>query len=108
VRIKRTIATVMVSFLFVLPINGQYDGKKHERHRKLWDLLTTLSPADRKKFDAARKQAMANPDVAAAGERRRKADEEYHTLLHREMLKNDPSLAPILEKLSELRKHHDF
>jgi hypothetical protein len=108
VRTKRNLLTAVVLFQFVLPLSAQDDGKKHERHRKLSELLTTLSSADREKYHAARKQAMTNPEVADAAERRKKADEEYRQLLRREILKSDPSLAPFLDKLSQLRRHDDL
>lgn len=107
-RIKRIIATVAVLFLFILPVSGQDEGRKHERHRKLWELLTMLSSADRQKYNAARKHAMAIPEVAAADKRRKQAELEYHKLLRREMLKTDPSLAPLLDQLAELRRHEDL
>jgi hypothetical protein len=103
-RTTRILLIVFVLFLFISPISGQDEDKKNERHHKLWEFLATLSSADRQKFNAARKQAMANPEVAAAAERRKQAELEYHKLLRREMLKRDPSLAPLLDQLSELRK----
>ena len=33
---------------------------------------------------------------------------EFHDLLRQEMVRVDPSLKPVLEKLSELRKHADL
>lgn len=105
---KRMIAMGITGLLFVLPVRAQDEAKRHERHRKLWEFLTTLSAGDREKYQAARKQAAANPEVAAAAKRRKKADEEYHKLLRREILKKDPSLAPLLDKLSELHKHDEL
>jgi hypothetical protein len=105
---KGIIAAGITLCLLVPPMEAQDEGKKHERHHKLWELLLNVSPADREKYRTARKQAMANPEVAAAAERRKKANVEYHKLLRREMLKIDPSLAPLLDKLSELRSHDDL
>jgi hypothetical protein len=108
VRITRIIGTIALLFFFALTINGQEEGTKHERHRKLWQLLATLSSADRQKYSAARKQALANAEVAAADKRRQQAELEYRKLLRQEMLKTDPSLAPLLDQLAELRRREDF
>ena len=95
--------------LVILPTTmSRSEGKKHERYHKIWEMLMSLSPADREKYQAARKRAMSNPEVAAADERRKKVDAEYRKILHREMLKEDPSLAPVLDKISELRKKDDL
>ena len=57
---------------------------------------------------AAKEQAMKDPAVQAAHERRKQADAEYRQLLDSQMLKADPSLKPLLDKIQELRKHDDF
>jgi hypothetical protein len=80
----------------------------HNKHHKLWELLGSLSGDEQAKFRAARKQAMENPEVMAAHERRKKADAEYRELLDREMLRIDPSLKSLIEKTSQLRQHADF
>jgi hypothetical protein len=105
---KRFIAIATLTVLAVSAAEARDQSEKHPRSHKFWELLMSLSPADRDKYHSARKQAMTNPEVAAANERRKKAEFEYHKLLHREMLKADPSLAPLLNKISELRSHEDL
>ena len=105
---KRLIAIATVTFLAASAADARDQSEKHQRSHKFWALLMSLSPEDRDKYHSARKQAMTNPEVAAANERRKKAELEYHKLLHREMLKADPSLAPLLKKISELRSHEDL
>jgi hypothetical protein len=105
---KNLFAIGMTMLLLVCPMAARSEGGKHEHSHKMRELLMSLSPADREKYETAKKRALANRKVAAAHERRRKADAEYKKLLHREMLKTDPSLAPLLEKISELRKKDDL
>jgi hypothetical protein len=87
---------------------GQDDQSKHEKHHRLWEWLNALSSDEQAKLRAARKQALQKPEVRAADEHRRQADAEYHNLLQREMLRIDPSLKPLLDKVSDLRQHADF
>jgi hypothetical protein len=105
---KRIITIASIMLLASSAADARDQSEKHQRSHKLWALLMSLSPADRDKYHSARKQAMTNPEVAAAAERRKKAELEYHKLLDREMLKADPSLAPLLDKISELRRHEDL
>jgi hypothetical protein len=70
--------------------------------------LNAASAEDTAKYRAAKKQAMLDPAVQAANERRKKANAEYRELLEREMLKADPSIKPMLEQMNDLRKHDNF
>jgi hypothetical protein len=92
---------VLTAFLPVVALAG---GK----HRKFREWLSVLSGEDRAKYEAAKKQALLNPEVRAADERRRAADAEYDRLLHAEMLKVDPSLKAMIEKREELLQHNDL
>ena len=96
-----------LSFLCA-PVSPVVAGEKHGRHEKLREWLGLLSEQDRAKYKAAKKQAMLNAEVQAANERRRKVDAEYRHLLHAEMLRIDPSVRPLLDKVEELERRDDL
>ena len=80
---------------------------KHHKHHKVQEWLSLLSDVDRAKLRAAKEQALKDPAVQAANQRRKQADAEYRELLHKEMLKTDPSLKSLLDTLTELKKRAD-
>ena len=82
-------------------------GKKHHKLQKVREWLSLLSEADRAKLRAAKEQALKDPAVQAANQRRKQADGDYRELLNKEMLKTDPSLKPILDAITELKKRTD-
>jgi hypothetical protein len=79
-------------------------GGKYHKHHKVQEWLSLLSEADRAKLRAAKEQAKKDPTVQAANQRRKQAEAEYLELLHKEMLKTDPSLKPLLDTITELKK----
>jgi hypothetical protein len=81
-------------------------GKRHKYH-KVQEWLSLLSDADRAKLRDAKEQAKKNPAVQAANQRRKQAEAEYLELLHKEMLKTDPSLKPLLDTITDLKKRAD-
>lgn len=58
-----------------------------------------LSEEERSKLKAAHQKAMADPAVRAARDRLRQARREFRDILRPALLKADPSLQPILEKM---------
>lgn len=58
-----------------------------------------LSEAERGRLRAAHQAAMADPAVRAAREKLRQARREFREILRPALLKADPSLQPILDKL---------
>jgi hypothetical protein len=80
---------------------------KYHKHHKMQEWLSLLSEADRAKLRVAKEQAKKDPAVQAANQRRKQADAEYRALLHKEMLKTDPSLKPLLDTITELKKRAD-
>jgi hypothetical protein len=82
-------------------------GGKHHKHHKVQEWLSLLSDADRAKLRAAKEQALEDVAVQAANQRRKQAEAEYRELLHKEMLKIDPSLKPLLDTITELKKRTD-
>jgi len=58
-----------------------------------------LTEEERSKLKAAHQKAMADPAVRAARDRLRQARREFRDLLRPALLKADPSIQPILEKM---------
>ena len=58
-----------------------------------------LSEGERARLKAAHQKAMADPAVQAAREKLRQARREFREVLRPALLKADPSLQPILEKM---------
>ena len=80
---------------------------KHNKHHRVQEWLSLLSDEDRSKLRAAKEQALKDPAVQAANQRRKQAEAEYLELLHKEMLKTDPSLKPLLDAITDLKKSAD-
>ena len=74
-----------------------------ERHAR-W---ASLNEEERAKLKAAHQKAMADPAVQAARDRLRQARREFREILHPAMLKADPSIQPILEKMRAERRDKD-
>jgi uncharacterized protein HemX len=106
---KRKICVAIITALLVgSPAVGfaQDEEGKH-KHHKFSEWLNALSSEERAKLQAAREQALKNPAVHAANERRKKADAEFYDRLNQEMERIDPSLKATLDSLSDLRKRVD-
>lgn len=58
-----------------------------------------LTPEERQKLQAARKSAMADPDVQKAMAEAQPLEKAHRDALHAAMLKADPTIGPILEKV---------
>jgi len=84
-------------------------GGKHHKDRNVQEWLSLLSDAERAKLRTAKEQALKDPAVQAANQRRKQAEAEYRELLYKEMLKTDPSLKPLLDTMTELKKRaHEY
>jgi len=86
--------------------SGAEDGDKRGHHGPPG--LANLSESERSQLMAAREKAKSDPAVTAAREAkknattpeaRRAAEEAMHKAMHDAMIKADPSLGPVLEKL---------
>jgi len=75
--------------------DGQ-EGRRHGRHARL---LANLSTDERTKLRAAHQKAMADPAVQAAKDRRRQAAKDFRELKRAAMLRADPTIQPILDKI---------
>jgi hypothetical protein len=107
---KRFLCAAVISAAFFATGSLAHDedpeGKRHTHH-KVQEWLSLLSDADRAKLRAAKEQALKDAAVQAAKQRRKNAEAEYRELLHKEMLKTDPSLKPLLDTITELKKRAD-
>jgi hypothetical protein len=66
--------------------------------------LANLSPEERQKVEAAHQKAMQDPAVQAAHEKMRQARRDFEDSMHAAMLKADPSIQPILDKVPKREK----
>ena len=99
--------SILAAALQIMPISFGQDanepGKGGPRHQE--ERFANLSADEREKLKAARQKAMQDPLVQAAQEKRRQADKEFHDALHASMLKADPSIQPILDKMPKGERH---
>jgi uncharacterized protein YbaA (DUF1428 family) len=83
---------------FAPMVLGQDEDQPMGRHR--WEQkMASLSPEERQKLQAARQKAMQDPAVQAAHEKMRQVHKEFRDAMHAAMLKADPSIQPILNKM---------
>jgi hypothetical protein len=83
---------------------GQNPDQSENGQDAQWEKrLTNLSSPERQKLNAAHQKAMEDPSVQAARQKIREAQREFREAIRAAMLKADPSVQPILEKLP---KHH--
>ena len=61
--------------------------------------LATLTPEEREKLKAARQKAMQDPSVQSAHEKMRQARKDFVGAMHGAMVKADPSVQSILDKV---------
>jgi uncharacterized protein YbaA (DUF1428 family) len=99
--------SILAAALQTAPITFGQDaneaGKGGSRHHE--ERFANLSADEREKLKAAREKAMQDPGVQAAHEKRRQADKEFRDALHASMLKADPSIQPILDKMPKGERH---
>jgi hypothetical protein len=67
----------------------------------------SLSEEERAKLKAAHQAAMADPAVRAARDKLRQARREFREVLRPALLKADPSVQPILERMRAERAGRD-
>jgi hypothetical protein len=93
-----TMSIVAVVLQFSPIVCGQ-DGDQ-PRGRGRWEQrLSNLSSEERQKLQAAQQKAMQDPSVQAAHDKMRAAHEEFQNAMRAAMLKADPSIQPILNKI---------
>lgn len=73
------------------------------RGDRMRERLSVLTPEERQKLKAAHRKAKDDPAVKAAEATRSTDHKSYHKAIRDAMLRADPSVAPILEKVRENR-----
>jgi hypothetical protein len=100
---------LFVLFLLVLAM-GQFphlvcaqelDGSELRREvRERDERVSKLSTEDQLKLRAAEQKAAQDPEVKAALEKRNKAIQEFRAAVRASMIKADPTVASILDKVA--------
>jgi hypothetical protein len=75
----------------------QDQGGGWRRHRN--ERFANLPEPDRQKLQAARQKAMQDPAVQTARQKMRQAHREFRDAMRTAMLKADPTIQPVLDKL---------
>jgi hypothetical protein len=81
------------------PVARSQDDEQGKRGHRWEQRLANLSPEERQKLEAAHRQAMQDPPVQAAHDKMRQAHQEFRDATCAAMLKADPSIQPILNKI---------
>jgi hypothetical protein len=98
-RLKSSVAIILA---IVATVSG-CAGSAHPREsRSTW--LKGVSQSDRAKLRALREMVKDDPAVRATDEKRKRANDEYHEALRAAILKQDPSVAPILDRIRKRRE----
>ncbi|MGI9086732.1 MAG: hypothetical protein ACR2HH_03160 [Chthoniobacterales bacterium] len=72
---------------------------RHGRNGRHAQFMASLSPDERARLKAAHQKAMADPTVQAAKDRTKTSRKEFREMRRAAMLKADPSIQPILDKM---------
>jgi Spy/CpxP family protein refolding chaperone len=110
-KIKAVITTSILAGIMqfspaVLAQDSSQSGKGW-RHNQEQDHLASLTPAERQKVEAAHQTAMQDPAVQAAREKMKQARKDLRDAMHTAMLKADPSIQTILDKIPRHEKPGD-
>jgi hypothetical protein len=87
----------VASFAFAQEVDGS-DVRREVRERE--ERVHKLSIDEQVKLRAAQQQAAEDPTVKAALEKRNKAIQEFRDALRASMIKSDPTIQSILDKLA--------
>lgn len=98
---KTLIFLAALVMLFHQPVFARASGRQPGRFAER--LMGNLPPAEQEKLKAAREKAMKDPKVQAAFEDMRATAKESHETLHAALLKADPSLQTVLDKMKATR-----
>ena len=96
-------ATPSVSVPADTATTGNSPAAHPRRGDRMQERLSVLTPEERQKLKAAHHKAKEDPAVQAAEATRESDRKGYHKAMKDAMLRADPSVAPILEKMRENR-----
>jgi Spy/CpxP family protein refolding chaperone len=91
--------SILAAALQLAPAVFSQDQERGQRGKRWEQRLAGLSPEERQKIQAARQKAMQDPAVQASREKMRQAHKEFRDAMHAAMLKADPSIQPVLDKI---------
>jgi len=95
-----TMSLLLGALQFSPALSGQDSNQDAPGRGDRWQQrLGNLSPEEREKLKAAREKAMQDPAVQAAHEKMRQARQEFITSMRAAMVKADPSIQPVLNKI---------
>lgn len=78
----------------------EVDGTEIKRQlREREDKISKLPPDERERLQTAYDLASNDPEVKAAAAKRNQAVEDFRLVLRRSMLKANPAIAPLLDKM---------
>ncbi|MEY2479656.1 MAG: hypothetical protein QOI04_583 [Verrucomicrobiota bacterium] len=100
-------AISLAPLTFAEDANDAHDGGKgwHKHHG---ERFANLSPEEREKLKAAHQKAMQDPALQAAHVKMRQARKEFRDAMHAALLKADPSIQPVIDKMKAGEKdEHD-
>src|SRR6266404_6447209 len=100
--------SILAATLQFTPAVFSQDEEQGGRGRRWEQRLANLSPDERQKLQAARQKAMQDPGVQSAKEKMRQAHHEFRDAMHAAMLKADPSIQPILNKIPTENRRGSF
>jgi Spy/CpxP family protein refolding chaperone len=99
--------SILAASLQVAPVvlGQDNDAPGKGNHGQRWQQrLANLSPDERQKLQTAHQKAMQDPGVQAAKNRMRAAHREFRDAMRAAMIKADPSVQSILEKLPQRQR----
>ncbi|MEI7957682.1 MAG: hypothetical protein WCI40_01120 [Verrucomicrobiota bacterium] len=82
------------------PAGPKHEGRPHHGGGPMREALEALTPAEREQLKAAHQKAESDPAMAAAKESMKAA----HEAMKAALLRADPTIGPILEKMEAARK----
>jgi hypothetical protein len=96
-----SLALVAILRLAPLAFAQEVDGSDLRREvREREERVHKLSIEEQLKLRAAQQKAAEDPTVQAALEKRNKAIQEFRAALRASMIKSDPTIQPVLDKLA--------
>jgi hypothetical protein len=99
------VPTLAAALQFAPAVLAQPPARQFQMERRpRW---ASLNDEERAKLKAAHQKAMADPAVWAAREKLRQARREFREVMRPALLRADPSIQPILEKMRASRSGRD-
>lgn len=92
-------ASQLAPNVFAQPPERQDRPFRQFQNERRARLLANLTEDERSRLRAAHQKAMQDPAVQAAREKLRQARKEFREVMRPALLKADPSIQPILDKL---------